>query len=77
MNPIIVCPAMNTIMWEHPITAQHLNKLQTWGYTIVDPISKILACGDQGKGAMATIEQIVDCLKKELKLRSEYLEIRK
>ena len=51
--------------------------MQAWGYTIVDPISKVLACGDQGKGAMATIEQIVDSLKKNLKLRSEYLELRK
>lgn len=55
---------MNTMMWDHPITAEQLKKLQTWGFTIVDPISKVLACGDQGKGAMATIEQIVDSLKK-------------
>ena len=39
----------------------------------MDPVEKILACGDQGKGAMATIEKIVDSLKSELKLRSKYL----
>jgi phosphopantothenoylcysteine decarboxylase len=38
IKPILVCPAMNTLMWEHPATSEHLTKLHKWGYTIVDPV---------------------------------------
>jgi phosphopantothenoylcysteine synthetase/decarboxylase len=38
VKPIIVAPAMNTMMWEHPITEEQLNRLRNWGYTIIDPI---------------------------------------
>ncbi|KAI9189479.1 hypothetical protein H9P43_000912 [Blastocladiella emersonii ATCC 22665] len=52
-KPVWVAPAMNTAMWEHPATADHLATLQRWGYRVIDPISKKLACGDIGTGAMA------------------------
>ena len=42
MKPILIAPAMNTMMWEHPVTNQHLETLSNWGYTIVPPISKTL-----------------------------------
>tara|TARA_B100000795_G_scaffold21142_1_gene14085 strand:+ start:49 stop:744 length:696 start_codon:yes stop_codon:yes gene_type:complete len=59
-DPLIVCPAMNTLMWEHPLTLQHLNVLQNQlGYQIIDPVIKTLACGDTGQGAMASVETIV------------------
>ena len=38
VNPLVICPAMNTMMWEHPVTEEHLSKLKSWGLTIVDPI---------------------------------------
>jgi phosphopantothenoylcysteine decarboxylase len=59
-KPIIVCPAMNTLMYEHPITKQQLSILKAWNYTIIEPIEKILASGDYGKGAMATADTIVN-----------------
>lgn len=41
---------MNTHMYEHPLTAQHLAIIKdTIGYTVVGPIGKALACGDIGK----------------------------
>lgn len=46
---------MNTMMWQHPITEEQLIKLKTWGYTVVDPVEKVLMCGDQGKGAMGKL----------------------
>ncbi|KAI9364140.1 flavoprotein [Pilaira anomala] len=53
-KPVVVCPAMNTSMWNHPFTAKHLTILQDiLGFKIIDPISKKLACGDTGLGAMA------------------------
>ena len=52
-KPIYVAPAMNTLMWQHPVTAENLLRLGSWGYQIINPISKMLACGDEGMGAMA------------------------
>ena len=65
-KPLIVAPAMNTKMWEHPATAEHLATLRRWHgqrLTIVDPISKVLACGDEGMGAMASIDTIAQQVK--------------
>eukprot|EP00048_Salpingoeca_helianthica_P016591 m.233150 g.233150 ORF g.233150 m.233150 type:complete len:200 (+) comp18999_c0_seq1:164-763(+) len=57
-KPLIFCPAMNTHMWEHPVTSTQIATLQSWGFTCIAPISKILACGDSGVGAMAAVETI-------------------
>ena len=62
-KPIIVAPSMNTFMYLHPITVQHIGVLQSWGYTIVPPIEKELACGDVGVGAMAEIDSIVKAVR--------------
>lgn len=58
-KPFIVCPAMNTMMWEHPVTCPQLQTLHDWGVTILRPQVKLLACGDHGVGAMCNIEDIV------------------
>ena len=58
-NPILICPAMNTLMWTHPFTQQHLNVLSGIQYQIVHPVVKTLACGDVGLGAMASVGTIV------------------
>lgn len=57
-KPILVAPAMNTYMWEHPATAGHLATLRDWGFGIIDPVSKQLACQDVGMGALADAETI-------------------
>ncbi|KAJ3128450.1 hypothetical protein HK101_005393 [Irineochytrium annulatum] len=78
-KPVMVCPAMNTHMWTHPFTAKHLEVLTgTLGYTVIDPIPKLLACGDLGEprsrfygaknlllgnGAMAEVSTIVERIK--------------
>ncbi|XP_049807480.1 phosphopantothenoylcysteine decarboxylase [Schistocerca nitens] len=58
-KPLLFCPAMNTKMWEHPITAKQIESLKEWGYCEVPCISKTLMCGDTGLGAMAEIDTIV------------------
>lgn len=64
-KPVIIAPAMNTRMWNHPATAIHLQRLQSWyRLTIVDPIAKHLACGDTGIGALANIADIIDAVNK-------------
>ena len=50
--PVIVCPAMNTNMYEHPATQANLKILAERGVTIMDPASGYLACGVTGKGRM-------------------------
>ncbi|KAJ2795150.1 hypothetical protein H4R21_005228 [Coemansia helicoidea] len=57
-KPRLVCPAMNPMMWEHPITATQTAALEALGFVVVSPISKTLACGDVGMGAMAEPEVI-------------------
>ena len=62
-KPFIVAPAMNTKMWTHPITEEHVKKLRSWGITVLEPIEKTLYCGDTGIGAMANIDDIIRAIK--------------
>jgi phosphopantothenoylcysteine decarboxylase len=59
----IVCPTMNTKMYEHPITAKHLDILDDWGIEIIDPQVKTLVCKETGIGAMCNISEIVKRIK--------------
>lgn len=61
-KPLILCPAMNTKMYEHPLTSQQISLLKSWGYKEIPVISKTLMCGDTGPGAMAEVGTIVDYL---------------
>lgn len=59
-KPVSVCPAMNTVMWNSPFTSKHLGVLsKELGVHIIDPVSKQLACGETGVGAMAHVDDIV------------------
>ncbi|XP_075391525.1 phosphopantothenoylcysteine decarboxylase [Tenrec ecaudatus] len=62
-KPLLFCPAMNTAMWEHPVTAQHVAQLKAFGYIEIPCVAKKLVCGDHGLGAMAEVESIVDKVK--------------
>jgi phosphopantothenoylcysteine decarboxylase len=80
-RPVLLAPAMNTFMWEHPLTMRHLRQLAgdagaapppdlsveelpAWinshcpKLRLVAPVSRQLACGDVGVGAMASPEEI-------------------
>jgi phosphopantothenoylcysteine decarboxylase / phosphopantothenate---cysteine ligase len=57
--PVIVAPAMNVNMWEHPATQQNLETLRKRGVNIVEPGSGYLACGMTGPGRLAENEAIV------------------
>ncbi|KAL2206887.1 flavoprotein, partial [Sarocladium strictum] len=58
---VLVAPAMNTMMWEHPLTAKQLGILRDeWDwFEVLVPQSKALACGDVGQGAMMEWGEIV------------------
>ena len=60
IDPIFVCPAMNTDMFNQPITIKQLELLQDWGYEIIWPIEKLLACKERGVGAMEEFSKIFE-----------------
>lgn len=95
-RPIVLAPAMNTLMWEHPLTIRQLRQLASLAtqaqsasaetppkppaglrlddlvdwinahchrLRLVPPVSRTLACGDVGVGAMAGIEEIVEVVR--------------
>lgn len=53
---VLICPAMNSVMYKHPATQANLARLKEFGYTIIDPACGELACGDQGPGRLADWE---------------------
>lgn len=60
-KPLIVAPAMNTRMWHHPTTEMHFHMLRRFykeKLIIIPPVSRKLACGDTGIGALADIKDI-------------------
>jgi len=58
--PIIVCPAMNTGMYENPITQDNIKKLADFGVTVMPPAVGVLACGTSGAGRLPEPQQIVE-----------------
>lgn len=60
--PKIVAPAMNTRMYENPITQDNLQTLRKYGFTIIEPATGHLACGDTGAGKMPEPEELCDWL---------------
>ena len=57
--PVLICPAMNTAMYENPVVQSNMDKLAGLGYHFVQPKESLLACGDVGRGAMADVGVIV------------------
>lgn len=61
--PKICAPAMNTGMYDNPVTQDNIEKLRHYGWEIVEPASGYLACGTSGKGRMPEPEQLLEvCL---------------
>ena len=92
-RPVVLAPAMNTLMWESPVTRRHLRQILedrgdgqaegAWtldgaaevfarhapGIVLVPPISKRLACGDLGNGAMAEVAAIAGAVRSVFETR--------
>ena len=56
--PVIICPSMNTNMWNNPAVVENIGKLALRGYQIIEPASGMLACGYFGIGRLEEIEKI-------------------
>ncbi|MGN0479485.1 MAG: bifunctional phosphopantothenoylcysteine decarboxylase/phosphopantothenate--cysteine ligase CoaBC [Hominenteromicrobium sp.] len=63
---ILISPAMNTNMYENPIVQDNLQKLRRFGYTIIEPDSGYLACGDTGKGKMPSEQTLFQWIEREI-----------
>ncbi len=60
--PVVICPAMNTHMYEHPAVQRNLDILQGFGHHIVEPDAGSLACGTVGPGRLATPDTIWEAM---------------
>lgn len=69
--PVIVAPAMNVNMWEHPATRENIRLLQERGVIVVEPGSGYLACGMVGSGRLAELSAIVAAVTLTLDIDAE------
>ncbi len=70
-GPLVLAPAMNTRMWEHPATRENLAVLRSRGAVVVEPGSGELACGTVGRGRLADSEPIVAAVRDALRFRGD------
>ncbi|MCV4784958.1 phosphopantothenoylcysteine decarboxylase, partial [Escherichia coli] len=56
--PVIVAPAMNTEMWNHPATQRNIAKLRADGVRFIEPVAGELACKTVGTGKLEDVENI-------------------
>jgi phosphopantothenoylcysteine decarboxylase/phosphopantothenate--cysteine ligase len=64
--PVIVAPAMNVNMWNHPATQQNIETLRTRGVKVVNPDEGYLACGMTGAGRLAGQQEIIAAVRETL-----------
>src|SRR5919206_3548595 len=66
-KPVVVAPAMNVRMWQHPATQRNVAQLKSDGIRVIDPAEGEMACGEHGPGRLPEpqdiLDQITDLLK--------------
>jgi phosphopantothenoylcysteine decarboxylase/phosphopantothenate--cysteine ligase len=60
--PVVLAPAMNGKMYEHAATQNNLKTLKARGHVIIEPVEGMLACGYEGNGKLAPVDEIVSRL---------------
>ncbi len=70
-KPVLIAPAMNTAMWDHPATQENARILKGRGCLFVGPEGGFLACGDEGKGRMSEPEDIFDRIRRFFDARGD------
>lgn len=68
---VVVCPAMNTAMWEHPATQENLATLRRRGVLVMEPAAGELACGTVGVGRLPEPRRIADFVMRVLEDRHD------
>lgn len=59
---ILWAPAMNKAMWAHPAVQANVARLRSFGHAMVEPIEGLLACGEEGTGKLADLEEIQEAI---------------
>ena len=60
--PVLIAPAMNGKMWDHPATRENVEKIQNRGAKLIGPEEGMLACGYEGIGRMWPVDGIVEAV---------------
>lgn len=71
--PILVSPAMNTNMYENPITQDNINTLRNYGFSVIEPDTGMLACRDVGSGKMPSETVLLEHILKEIACEKDLL----
>ena len=71
-GPLVVAPAMNAAMWEHPQTQENVARLRERGAAIVEPESGQLACGEEGAGRLAELDRIEEAVEAALRSAAKH-----
>ena len=66
--PKLIAPAMNTNMYENPVTQDNLERLRRYGWEVIEPASGRLACGAEGKGKLPEPETLVEHILRRIAL---------
>ena len=69
--PKLIAPAMNTRMFENPVTQENLQTLRRFGWQVIEPASGHLACGDSGAGKLPEPETLVQFVRQELEYEKD------
>ncbi len=70
--PIIVAPAMDGGMWEHPAVVEHVNRLRDRGVVVLDPEEGPLASGRVAQGRLVCEEKLLEAVQSALRVRSDW-----
>lgn len=73
-KPLLVAPAMNSMMWKKAATQRNIAQIKKDGAEIIEPGSGMLACGETGQGRMAEVEVIVETILAKLGAQKATLE---
>lgn len=65
-KPVLIAPAMNVRMWQHPATQRNLKQLLADGVSVVGPREGSMACGEFGPGRLAEPEDILAAIEQQL-----------
>lgn len=56
--PLLIAPAMETHMWQHPATQRNVAQLRAWGMHVLEPEEGLLASGQRGRGRLPGVERL-------------------
>lgn len=59
---IVVCPAMNSKMYQHAATQENISKIREFGYQVIEPETGSMACGEEGPGRLPQWQQVRDAV---------------